>query len=130
MITKRPDGSKRVYTVNDIPTKTDQSFKKDCDVNHIMKKYIKTGQVSHLAKKQGYFADVSQIPDLLTATQNIQTAQELFAELPSDVRLRFKNNPTELYNFLLDPSNKEESIKLGLREKPIENVTPTDVPKT
>lgn len=118
MITKRADGSKRVYTVNNEPSKTDQQWKKDCDVNEVMKKFKRTGQITHLAKKQGHFSDISEIPDLLAATKHINDAMELFSELDSATRKKFNNNPTELYEFLMDSKNDEEAIKLGLKLSP------------
>lgn len=113
----RPNGTKRVYTVNEMPSKTDQSQKKSCDVNEIIAKYKRTGQVTHLAKNRGQYADVAEIPDLLTATVQVQKAQESFNSLPAHIRKRFQNNPIEFVNFMVDPENIEESVRLGLREK-------------
>jgi hypothetical protein len=42
--------------------------------------------------------------------------------LPADLRARFSNNPEELINFLDNPENKDEAIRLGLLDqKLIEN---------
>ena len=69
VIEKRKNGSIRVYTVNNEPSMTDQQFKDDCDVNFNVNKFTKTGHLTHLAKFQGMYADVSAIPDLAEAMQ-------------------------------------------------------------
>lgn len=110
----RKNGSKRVVTINTEPSKTDQSFKSDCDIQEIIAKFRKTGQVTHLNKKQGIYADVSQIPDLLGATMIVQDASEKFSSLPSGVRDKFNNDPINMIQWLNNPDNQDEGIKLGL----------------
>ncbi|MEM4202187.1 MAG: hypothetical protein QW786_03165, partial [Candidatus Hadarchaeum sp.] len=65
VITKRPNGTRRVFTRNTEPSKTKQDMKKDCDVNFIVQKFMKTGQMSQLNQNQGSYADVTGIKDLL-----------------------------------------------------------------
>lgn len=56
-----PDSNRvKVVTINNDPSKTDQSQKKEADVNNIMAKYIKTGIVNHLNRTPGQYADTSQ----------------------------------------------------------------------
>lgn len=125
----RKNGTKRVYTVNNEPSKTDQSQAKECDVNHIMKKYMKTGQITHLAKVRGTYADVSAIPDLNEALSIVKQADESFSSLPAQVRKRFGNDPSQLLEFLKDPKNDEEAIQLGLKEsRQKSDNTPGDIP--
>lgn len=111
----RPDGSRRVYTVNEQPSKTDQSQAPACDVNNIMAKYKKTGQITHLARKQGVYADVSQISDLQTAIEQVQSANNAFMSIPAELRAKLNNDPVKFIEYLQDPSNDEESIKYGLK---------------
>lgn len=113
----RQNGTKRVYTVNTEADMADQSFKMDCDVNFIVQKYLKTGQITHLAKNVGKYMDVSEIPDLQTALTTVQKAQEAFDSLPAELRARFANSPVEMVNWLQDPQNDEEAIRLGLKVK-------------
>lgn len=114
----RKNGSKRVYTVNTEPSKTDQSFKNEADVNNIMARYRKTGQITHLAKHQGSYADVSEIPDLSQALDQVTKAQQAFDALPSELRARFGNSPVNMIEFLQNDNNIDEAIKLGLYKKP------------
>lgn len=117
-IEKRPNGSKRVFTKNTEPSKTDQSFKEMVDVNNIIAKYRKTGQVTHLRKNVGKFADVSKVPDLLSATILVQQAQDSFMSLPSEIRQEFENNPIKFFNFYHDEKNTQKLIEMGLIPKP------------
>lgn len=60
----------------------------------------------------GDFASVP--PDLLTALDRFDDAVERFESLPSAVRERFGNSPRSLLQFLSDPSNRPEAVRLGL----------------
>lgn len=117
-ITYRDNGSKRISTINNEPSKTDQQWKDDVDVNSILRKFQKTGQLTHFAKVQGQYGDVSNIPDLDQAMQQIVDAKEAFQGLPSAIRARFGNDPSQMLQFLQDTSNDDEAIKLGLKTKP------------
>lgn len=110
----RPNGTKQVRTINTLPSKTDQQFQKEVDVNTIIARFRKTGHISHLAKNQGAYLDVSEIPDLLTATMQVQLAQNSFETLPAAIRKKFSDSPIEFYNFMHDEKNREEAQKLGL----------------
>lgn len=103
-----------------LPSKTDASQANECDPNYIMKKFRKTGTITHLAKGIGSYQDVSNIPDLHLAMTQVSQAQQAFDALPSELRRRFGNSPVEMIHFLQDPNNDQEAIKLGLKvAKPI-----------
>jgi len=127
----RPNGTRRVYIVNEDPSMTDQSQHAQTDVNNIMAKYKKTGQITHLAKVQGNFADLSEIQDLHTSMTQVTLAQQTFNALPAELRSRFQNSPVEMLNFLNNPQNDQEAIQLGLKI-PLKKETPTETssPKT
>ena len=118
IIEKRENGTIRVHTQNNEPSKTDQSWLEQTEVNTIIHKYRKTGAITHLASKQGTFADVSDIPDMLEAHERVNNAFNAFNELPAIIRDKFKNDPLKMIEFLNDPSNNEEAIKLGLKVDP------------
>ena len=113
----RENGTKRVATINTLPSKTDQSFKDECDVNNIIAKFNKTGQISHLTKRQGQYADVANIPDLHTASIQVQEAGQAFKDLPAILRKKFNHDPINMIEYLQDPANDEEAVKLGLKVK-------------
>lgn len=91
-------------------------MKKDCDVNFIVQKFMKTGQMSHLNQNQGSYADVTGIKDLLDSMSTVTRAQQTFNSLPAVLRKRFGNSPVEFVNFLDDPKNDAEAVKLGLKK--------------
>lgn len=118
LITKRPNGTKRVQTINELPTETQQHFQDQCDVNLILKKYAKTGVITHLNNlQQGVYQDCTLLPSYEEAVQTVTAAEQAFSGMPPEVRLKFKNNPQEMIDFLKDPKNLDEAIKLGLAEK-------------
>lgn len=114
------NGRIRVQTINEEPTRTQQHYKDQCDVNNIIAKYKKTGVITHLARSQGVYADVSQITDYQTSLQKVMDAQNAFSTLPSELRLRFNNDPQQLLAFLQDPKNYDEGVTLGLYEQKTE----------
>lgn len=123
----RPNGTKRILTVNNEPSMTDESFAEECDTNYILEKFRRTGQVTHLAKSQGVFADVSSVDDLLPSLTKIKEAEDAFLKYPAEVRRRFDNDVVKLLRYLEDPANDAEAIKLGLRA-PLPDVGPAATP--
>ena len=117
----------RVQTFNSDPSQTEQQFKDDADANHIMAKYLKDPTYDPFIKKTGIYADVSQVPDLAQALETVTQAQASFDALPSDLRAKFGNSPVQMVEFLRDPKNTEEAIKLGLVNKPEEPPKPVKV---
>lgn len=107
---------RRPSTKNTEPSKTDQTFKDDCDVNLILRRYMKTGDQS-IFRQGGSYSDVSEVPDLLEAHLNLQRAKTAFDLLPSEIRKKLHNNPLMLEQYLSDPKNHEEAIELGLLNK-------------
>lgn len=126
---KNKDGRiirRRVQSYNYEPSMTEQQFAKDADANYIMSQYINTGRDPFI-KKQGYYADISEIPDLSQALDQVTKAQSAFDSLDSKVRTRFGNSPAELLKFLQDPENTQEGIKLGLLAAPVPAPEPMKV---
>lgn len=108
---------KRVQLFCEDPSRTKQSFKKDCDVNEIMKRFKNVNGQDFLTRYQGYFGgqfgDFSEIGDYRSALNQIKRAQEFFDGLPAKVRARFQNDPGTLIEFLDNPANRDEAISLG-----------------
>lgn len=106
---------------------TVQSEARDCDINEIMKRYEKTGLLPHLNRFEGVYGDVGPSVDYHEAMNIVVKAQEMFMELPAQLRARFGNDPGEFMKFVQDPENAEEMVKLGIAEvrepeKPVEVV--------
>lgn len=113
--------------------RTKQSFKKECDINQIMKKYLKTGELSPTAirKRQAVFSDVSETGTFQEGMEHIEAANSAFYTLPAAMRTRFNNNPGELLDFCADPENKDEAIELGIIPTPeqIKDLPPEPAPE-
>jgi len=116
-ITTEKSGRIRVQTINTEKSLTQQQFKDQTDINNIIAKYKKTGELVHTSRKLGIYADVSNITDYHSSLQKVLDAQNAFSTLPSHIRLRFHNNPEELLRFLQNPENISEGITLGLLEQ-------------
>lgn len=98
-------------------SKVQQQFKEQCDVNNIIAKYIKTGELHHEARKLGVYGDMSSEKDYLQSMQTVVDANHAFNILPSKIRERFSNQPSQMLAFLEDNSNYDEAVKLGLIDK-------------
>lgn len=109
---RKPFTLKRVSVTETEPSMTEQSHAKACDVNNIMKKYIKTGVLDHAKAYSGYYADVPQI-DFHEAQNVIAKAEQVFMEIPAQVRRRFDNDPGKFLDFIHDPASRKEAIELG-----------------
>lgn len=114
VVTRRKNGTKRVRIFNEDPSLTAQEYGPDTDINNIMAKYKKTGVINHLRTKEASYADMSEVSDLLGASIKMQEAKEKFAQLPSEVRKKFADNPQNMIDYLGDPNNLEDAEKLGL----------------
>lgn len=113
--------SKRVQKVFSKPSKTKQSFKDECDINKIMKRFKKIMGAEYLNRYQGYvggeFGDFSMVGDYRSAIEQVNRAKEVFGALPSKVRARFSNDPAEFLDFVQNPANADEMVSLGLATK-------------
>lgn len=99
-------------------TKTKQSFKDECDINLIINKYKQTGQISHLANRQGEYAFASSTT-FDQAMRVVADANSQFEELPARARAHFDNNPAAFLDAAQDESRRSEFVDLGLIIDPI-----------
>jgi len=100
------------------PSLTQQQFKDDCDVNVIMDRFLKTGEVTHLNSNPGVYADLTGIGDYTDMLMRVKAAESAFSQLPHQIKTKFEQDPSKLIAYLEDPKNLEESYALGLRVKP------------
>lgn len=124
VIIRRPYSERqRVHPKTDPnePSRTKQSFKDECDINNIMNRYIKTGEISHLNSTNPEYGFAPDF-DFSEAMEMVQRAQDLFDELPANIRERFDNDPGEFMAFCEDPANGPEAAALGLTGTPEQRV--------
>lgn len=102
------------------PSMTKQEFARECDVNNILKQYSTTGMLKHVSANanSGMYADLPDSFDFQESLHVIKQAETAFMSLPSKLRARFDNEPSEFLAFCQDPRNGDELVALGLRSPP------------
>lgn len=116
---------KKVTQIFKKPSKTDLSQQKETDINHIMRKFQKTGVLTHVTSAIPTFGDVSNLGDYQSCLEQIYKAQGLFEQMPAKTRERFSNDPGQFLDFMSKSENIEEAIKLGLAiPKPSNSTNP------
>lgn len=95
-------------------SRTKQSFKDECDLNHMLRTYQSGGRPPSVNPYPAIYGDFSQTPDYHSALNQVNEAKEAFMELPSSLRTRFDNDPGKLLAFVMDADNREEAEELGL----------------
>jgi phage internal scaffolding protein len=92
---------------------TQQHFKEECDVINIIKRHDRNGIIEHVQRGQARYGDFSEVADYREALDLVRDAQQEFMSVPSDIRKKFDNDPGKFYQFVSNPDNKEELIKMG-----------------
>lgn len=93
-------------------SRTKQSFKDECDINVIMRRYQQTGVLDHLAAGGPRYLDVTGL-EYQSAMELVAAARTQFEELPSAVRAHFDNDPAAFLEYMEDP-DPAELAELGL----------------
>lgn len=105
----------------ELPTRTKESYAKDADINNIVARFLKTGELPENIRSGGWTSqDFTKAPETFQQAMHIvHAAREQFMSLPAKLRDKFKNDPGQLESWLADPDNLEDSYKYGLRNRPI-----------
>lgn len=115
--------TKPVLTCTD-ESRTKQSFKDDCDITKIIKKYDKTGILTHINQTEAQYGDLVGA-DFQTAQDIVAHAKTAFAMLPSEVRKQFHNDPAMFLDFADNPDNAETMLEMGIcTEKELDQMHP------
>lgn len=112
-------------TINAEPTRTQQQFAGDANINTIIARYRITGI---LPERRGVprYGDFTGLQDFQTAQGIVAEANQAFQALPATLRRRFNNDPSQFVAFVEDEENRAEAEKLGLVPK--KEVKPTEIP--
>lgn len=112
-----PPKSKGIEFVK--PSRAQQHFKDECDINNIIAQFEQTGVLPQ-GQRQPLFGDFAGIPqDFLSSQQLFADAQERFYQLDSGLRREFHNNPAEMLQFMANPMNADKAYDFGLINKPV-----------
>lgn len=101
-------------TCND-PHLTDQSFKEEADINVIMDRVMKTGQIP--VDLPTNFGDATLLPTLYEARMAIAENNATFYKLPPQVRAEYKNDPREWersVHMALQAGNLDRLAEIGI----------------
>lgn len=102
------------------PSMTKQSHVAECDINNIVRDFMRTGQMTHLntMAQQGMYADLTNAPDFQEALHQVQRAEQAFATLPAKLRNELGNDPSRFLDYLADPANLEKLYDWGIAIRP------------
>jgi len=102
-------------TVNNEEPITQQQFRDAADINILVKRFgLEHAPIPVGAFDPSYYGDFTDVPDLRTAMDRLNDARDKFMSLPPKLRARFNNNLAQLWDFVNDPENAEEAVRLGL----------------
>lgn len=111
----------RSSTVIKGPSKTQQNFEADSNINNMVKKHLSgpnrlaglQAMGNPMATRRLTFGEVpsESYHEMLNKVTDVQN---LFRTLPSRIRGRFNNNPYQLLRWVEVPQNRDEAIKMGL----------------
>ncbi len=105
-------------------TLTQQQFGDESNINKIMERYQRDGVLDHLNTYDGQYGDFSNVASYQESLHQISEAENMFMQLPSQVRKEFENDPVQFVEFASNPANIDKLIELGLAT-PREAQTPT-----
>lgn len=108
---------------NPLETPVQQHMKDEVDINNIIKKYDRTGLITHVNQSVAQYGDFSEVNEYQESLNMVINAQNAFDELPSSIRKRFGNDPGEFFEFATNPDNHDAMVELGLANpKIVENL--------
>lgn len=93
---------------------TVQSLKDECDINKIIARVARGGDVSHVESRVAKYGDFSNVPSYQEALDLVNRARGFFMDMSPEVRERFANDPGRMIAFLQDEKNYDEAVELGL----------------
>lgn len=110
-------GKQQLVFPKDEPKLTQQSAKDECDINIIVSKAKQGADLSQQMRKPIY-GDFTDLPSYRESLLMVNKARDMFMSFDAEVRKRFANDPGLMLDFLNDPKNRDEAIKLGLVKAP------------
>lgn len=109
------------------PTLTKQAPANEVDINTIMDRYERNGELPQ--PRPAVYGDALAVGDFETAMNIVNAGREAFEALPAKLRDRFANDPARFLAFVNDEANYDEALSLGLVEpRPVQNVETAATP--
>lgn len=100
---------------------TNQADMDAADINKIMARFEKTGVLIDGSgiERQPMHGDFSEVRDYHGMLIAVREAERRFYLYPAAIRNRFDNDPQKLIDFMEDPKNDKEAVKLGLKDRSV-----------
>lgn len=93
---------------------TEQQFAEESQILNKIRKYDSQGFFDSINRNPAQYTDFTKVRDLADAIDQIENARDSFQQIPSDIRKKFNNSPSEFFDFASKESNYDELVKLGL----------------
>lgn len=108
----------------------DQGMRGETNINNIMAHYEATGTISRVNRQEPLYGDVSNLPDLRTAIDQVREAQAAFDALPSAVRAAALNDPVQFMELMSTEEGRTflESQGLEIYDQ-VEEPAPVEIPE-
>jgi phage internal scaffolding protein len=108
---------------------TEQQFAEESQILNKIRKYDSQGFFDSINRNPAQYTDFTQVRDLSDAIDQIEEARDAFQGIPSNIRKKFNNSPSEFFDFASKESNYNELVKLGLATaKIVSDITPGQSP--
>lgn len=104
-------------TINREPSMTQQTDKDETNINVIVGRFLKTGQLPTI-QASAIQGDFTNALDFRQANEQLRKATESFEALPAHIQKRFAYDPAEFIDFTSKEENLPELRKLGLANEP------------
>ena len=119
------DGSRRLVEDGSVDLYAQiQSHALSCDINYILTQFA-NGDTGALSKAQGFYADLSGAPtSVQELQQRVVDAENLFYQLPLDIREKFGHDPSKFYSQIGTDSFNEILGIDQVKDSPIKDVDP------
>lgn len=102
---------------------TQEHFREETEILNIIRRHDRNGVIDHINKGTAIYGDFSEITDYRDMIHKLREADSAFAQVPSDIRKRFENDPARFFNFVTDSNNHKELADMGLAIKPTPEVS-------
>lgn len=98
--------------------RTEQHHKDNCEIDNILRKYDKTGLITHVNRATAEYGDFTLVNEYQESLNTVINAENAFMELPAHVRKKFGNDAGAFFEYATDPANKDGMVELGLATPP------------
>jgi len=121
---KIADKSYALYQIGE-ESMTVQDVHDSTKIDNIIKKYDRTGIITLVNQAKAMYGDFTTTTNEYQVALDLTiNAQNSFAQLPSSIREKFRNDPGIFLEFATDPKNLPAMREMGLAHPAPEPVTP------